>query len=280
MPHGMLDPYFQQAEGRRLKALRNRIYWALIESDLIRNAEAVLFTCAEEMALASQTFRGYRPVDELNAGYGIARPPAASEQLQSAFRQQAGLDASTPFILFLSRIHPKKGADNLIDAYSKVYRRRLDEGKAIPMLVVAGPGMESEFGRSLRRKVDADSFLGSHVRFPGMLSGDAKWGAFYGSEVFILPSHQENFGIAVVEALACGKAVLISSKVNIFREIQDAGAGIVHSDDLDGCIRLLNDWLRMNASQRDEMQSRAAQLYEEVFTVARAAEQMRDVMGI
>ncbi len=59
-----------------------------------------------------------------------------------------------------------------------------------------------------------------------MLTGDLKWGAFRAAEAFVLPSHQENFGIAVVEALACGKPVLISDKVNIWREIVEDGAGL------------------------------------------------------
>ena len=60
-----------------------------------------------------------------------------------------------------------------------------------------------------------------------MLTGDLKWGALHAAEAFILPSHQENFGIAVVEALACGKPVLISDKVNIWREIEADGACLV-----------------------------------------------------
>jgi glycosyltransferase involved in cell wall biosynthesis len=77
----------------------------------------------------------------------------------------------------------------------------------------------------------------------GMLEGDAKWGAFYGCEAFVLPSHQENFGISVVEALACEKPVLISNKVNIWREIAEDGAGLVEADSVDGTARLLHRFL-------------------------------------
>jgi hypothetical protein len=72
-----------------------------------------------------------------------------------------------------------------------------------------------------------------------MLSGAAKWGALYGCEAFVLPSHQENFGIAVVEALACGKPVLISDQVNIWREIVEDGAGLVEGDAEEGVEKLL-----------------------------------------
>lgn len=63
-----------------------------------------------------------------------------------------------------------------------------------------------------------------------MLQGDVKWGAVHGCEEFVLPSRQENFAIAVVEALACGKPVLISDQVNIWREIAEDGAGLVGGD--------------------------------------------------
>ena len=77
-----------------------------------------------------------------------------------------------------------------------------------------------------------------------MLQGDAKWGAFYAAEVFALPSHQENFGVAVAEALACGTPVLISNKVNIWQEIAEDGVGLVEEDDLEGTTRLLERWRR------------------------------------
>eukprot|EP01038_Epipyxis_sp_PR26KG_P002792 gene2792-3964_t len=76
-----------------------------------------------------------------------------------------------------------------------------------------------------------------------MLRGEQKWGAFYSSEAYLLPSHQENFGIAVAEALGCGLPVLISDKVNIWREIDQARAGMVETDTVDGTERSLRHWL-------------------------------------
>ena len=94
--------------------------------------------------------------------------------------------------------------------------------------MIAGPGLDTAFGREMRQLAESlcpqPSTLTPQpaVFFPDMLTGDAKWGALYGCEAFVLPSHQENFGIAVVEALACGKPVLISNQVNIWREIEAA----------------------------------------------------------
>jgi glycosyltransferase involved in cell wall biosynthesis len=72
-----------------------------------------------------------------------------------------------------------------------------------------------------------------------MLKGDVKWGAFYASEAFALPSHQENFGIAVAEALACGKPALLADKVNIAPQIAADGAGLMQPDTQEGTDELL-----------------------------------------
>jgi glycosyltransferase involved in cell wall biosynthesis len=109
-------------------------------------------------------------------------------------------------------------------------------------LVIAGPGWDSEYGKRIKeliREHGAGSMERGAIHSVGMLEGDAKWGAIYGCEAFILPSHQENFGIAVVEALGCGRPVLISEKVNIWREIAEDGAGLVEEDSVEGTARLL-----------------------------------------
>src|SRR5947209_1649456 len=68
MPHGMLDPYFQRAKERRLKAIRNWFYWKFIERKVINNADGLLFTCETELLLARETFRPYNPNKEYNIG--------------------------------------------------------------------------------------------------------------------------------------------------------------------------------------------------------------------
>ena len=100
-----------------------------------------------------------------------------------------------------------------------------------------------------------------------MLQGDAKWGAFYAAEVFALPSHQENFGIAVAEALACGTPVLISNKVNIWREIAEDGVGLVEEDDLAGTTRLLERWRALSTEERMEMAAKGKPSFERRYNV-------------
>jgi glycosyltransferase involved in cell wall biosynthesis len=107
-----------------------------------------------------------------------------------------------------------------------------------------------------------------------MLDGNRKWGALRSAEVFVLPSHQENFGIAVVEALAVGTPVLISRKVNIWEEIESEGAGFAEDDDTNGTLRLLNRWQSEPVAKRDEMRRRAINLFNNRYEITRVAQSL------
>ena len=258
MPHGMLDPYFQKSRKRRLKAIRNWIFWKLVEQKVVNGSDGILFTCAEELELARRTFHSYKPKAELNVGLGIKIPPSNCDTFSSEFFKKCPQVEGHPYWLYLGRIHPKKGLDDLVKAYMELRVKR----KKIPDLVIAGPGLETPFGRNLSKMSK-----GLPIYFPGMLKESAKWGAFYSSEVFLLPSHQENFGIAVVEALACGTAVLISNKVNIWREIYVGKAGLVAEDNKDNLYWILEKWLNMSASSRLAFAKNARELFEQEFQI-------------
>lgn len=276
MPHGMLDPYFQRAPGRKFKALRNKAYWKVIESQVVNDAAGLFFTCQKELQLARQPFRPYAPQQEVAVGYGIEAPPPLTLMMQQALAEKCP-ELKPPYLLYLSRIHPKKGIDLLIKAYRAVSERHPE--KKLPQLVVAGPGLDSPYGQELVQLAHTDFHLKQRVFFPGMLTGDAKWGAFYGCEAFVLPSHQENFGIAVVEALACSKPVLISRQVNIYQEIEQAEGGIVAEDTLAGTQQLLETWLSLSESQKQAMGQKATQLYQSHFAIGPAAARFKQALA-
>jgi glycosyltransferase involved in cell wall biosynthesis len=218
MPHGMLDPYFQKAPERKLKAIRNELMWRLTEKKCLNAAEAVFFTCEEERRLAATTFKNYKPRKTINVGYGINPPPMFDELFKTAFAIKCPLLKGKEYWLFLSRIHPKKGIDLLIEAYNQL----IAENHYLPELVIAGP-TDSEYAQQMVKMAGNNN----HIHFSGMLLGDAKWGAFYGCELYVLPSHQENFGIAIVEAMACKKPVVITKNINIWWEIEAGNGGWV-----------------------------------------------------
>lgn len=262
MPHGMLDPYFQKAKNRRLKAVRNWLFWKFIESKVVNGADGLLFTCEEELLLARKTFSPYIPKAEINIGYGIEVPPDYDTYSQYQFLKKCPQVKARAYLLYLSRIHSKKGVDDLLWAYKKIKK----EMPNVPDLVIAGPGLETKFGKAMRKLAGSDS-----VHFTGMLEGPAKWGAFHGCQAFILPSHQENFGIAVVEAMACNKPVLITNKVNIYREIERAGAGLVSNDGLVGINQLLKTWMKMSKTEKKQMGGKAECLYRSNFQIESVA---------
>ena len=284
MPHGMLDPYFQQASERKIKAMRNWAYWKLIESKLVNNADGLLFTCKMELLLAREPFRPYHPKQEINIGYGVEPPPPFETTMCSAFHEKCPQVKDQPFILFLSRIHEKKGIDHLIEAYGNVldnmqgHKKSVGGKPSFPKLVIAGPGLETPYGKKMQQLVSESGTLQESVFFPGMLTGNAKWGAFYLSEAFILPSHQENFGIAVVEALACGKPVLISNQVNIWREIIEVGGGVVEEDTTAGTQKLLEAWLRISCKEKKVMGDQALSSYINNFSIIHAAKRFSQLV--
>ena len=111
-----------------------------------------------------------------------------------------------------------------------------------------------------------------------MISGDVKWGAYHAAEAFVLPSHQENFGVVVAEALSCGVATLISNKVNIWREIEADGAGIIADDTLDGTITLFEKWLGMDTAAKVLMRQKTVTCFESRFEMGKAAQNLMDVV--
>ena len=144
-----------------------------------------------------------------------------------------------------------------------------------PALHLLMAGMEDEVGLEGRLKERVRVLgLAHRVTWAGQIEEGLKWGAFLASTAFILPSHQENFGLAVAEALACGVPVLISNKVNIWHEIDAGGAGIVEDDDLAGTVRLLRRWNALGADGQEAMRRRAGDCFANHFRIERVAESL------
>jgi glycosyltransferase involved in cell wall biosynthesis len=269
MPHGMLDPYFQLAPDRKIKAIRNFLYWHLIESKVINDSDGLLFTSELELLLARKSFTNYHPKGEHNVGYGVPPPPQYSSRMQAAFLAKCPIQAGRRYFLFFGRVHPKKGVDMLVASYLELLAK--NDSKEFPALVIAGPGMESEYGVKIKKGLSSIPAAESNVFYTGMLIGDAKWGAFYGADAFVLPSHQENFGIAVVEALACGKPVIISDQVNIWKEISVGKGGIIGEDTKESVYDNLLKWISMSDHEKAEMGKLAFQVFLNNFQVKTAA---------
>ena len=230
-----------------------------------------MFTSQSELELARQTFRYYKPKQELNVGYGIPAPTINNTEIKDVFRNTIPGLKDRPYILFLSRIHEKKGLGLLIEAYKDIIRNKNADGQLgaeiLPCLVIVGPGWDEPFGQKINSAILAEPLFTNQVFTHGMVSGSVKWSALKNADVFILPSHQENFGIAVAEALACGKPVLITNQINIWNEIEQDGAGIVKSDTLEGVRDLLLDWLCLKASDQVLMGENALKCFNNRYNI-------------
>ena len=255
--HGMLDPWFKHTYP--LKHLKKWLYWPWAEYRVIRDASAVFFTCEEERILARQSFWLYK-VREQVVTYGTKTPPSEREALAEIFYTQYPALREKRVFLFLSRIQEKKGCDLSIEAFAEVAA-----SNASLHLVIAGPSQQ-KYQDKLQALAQRQG-IADRITWTGMLQGDIKWGAFYASEAYVLSSHQENFGIAVAESLGCGTPVLISDKVNIWREIEADGAGIVNPDTLAGTKESLKRWLALDETARQQMGTNAKRCFEERFTV-------------
>jgi glycosyltransferase involved in cell wall biosynthesis len=268
-PHGMLDPWFKRTYP--LKHLKKWAYWPWADYRVLRDAQAVLFTTDQERLLARQSFWLYR-ANERVVGYGTSAPPGDAASQRQQFLQRFPELAGKRLVLFLSRIHPKKGLDQLIDAFAAI-------AASDPNLhlVIAGPDQVG-WQASLQQRAAALG-LAERITWAGMLKGDLKWGAFRSAELFALPSHQENFGIVVAEALACGLPVAIAEPVNIASEVAAAGAGLVHPDTLAGTTAALRQWLAMTPAERAAMAERAAALFRERFDFASVANNLLPVLS-
>ena len=262
LPQGMLDPWFKRRYP--LKHLKKLLYWPWAEYRVLRDARAVLFTAEEEMLQARKSFRPYRCRERV-VPMGITPPQGDAAHFREAFFKQYPQLAGKRLILFLGRIHEKKGCDLLLRAFAEVAPQYPDLH-----LIMAGPDQVGWQGRL--QEMCATHGISGRVTWPGMLTGDLKWGALYAAEVFALISFQENFGLAVVEALACGTPVLISYAINIWREIAAADAGFVEAPGQEGACRLLKRWLETGDSNRSTMRSNARRCFEKHFDAGRAAE--------
>ncbi|MGE5538426.1 MAG: glycosyltransferase [Gemmatimonas sp.] len=210
-PHGTLDPFLH-----RRHRWRKAIVEALFQNRMLRGAAGLHYTTTEEWKLAAPFARNARGAIVPNA-VDLAEfdrlPP------RTALRSRYPAIGDRTVVLFLGRLNFKKGVDTAVAAFAAATRGRDDL-----FLILAGPddGMAAT-----AKALIAEFGIGDRVLFTGLVGGEDKRVLLAGSDLFMLPSMSENFGIAVVEAAACGLPVILSDRINLWREFADAGAALV-----------------------------------------------------
>lgn len=212
--HGMLDDW-----SMRQKSFKKRAFLSLGGRSLFRHAATVHYTAQAEKEQAEHWIPPARRsvVQSCPLDLSAFRPLVGSGVALAAFPQ---IRKDARKILFLSRIHPKKGIDLLIRAAAILQARDLDF-----QLLIAGPG-EASYVSALT-SLAASAGVAERTFFLGMVQGLAKRSLYEAADVFVLPTHQENFGLVLAEAMACGTPVITTRGTDIWHELEAGGAKIV-----------------------------------------------------
>ncbi len=252
-PHGALDPYLYERSSTGRLGFK-RLYERWFDLPNLHAADAIHYTADEERERAAFLELRARSFVVPN---GVDWDRYRELPARGAFRARWGLDEA-PMVLFLGRLHFKKGLDLLIPAFEAL-RRRVPDAQ----LVIAGPENDA-YGEQVRGWV-RERALDAAVRFVGPLHGADVVQAYVDADVFALPSYTENFGMTVVEALACRLPVVISDQVNIHAEVSGAGAGLVTRCDAGEVAQAL-ETLLADADRRSAMGEAGRRLVQARFT--------------
>jgi glycosyltransferase involved in cell wall biosynthesis len=257
--HGMMDPYFLRTPRQKLI---KRLYWSLFEGKTAHSVKAIIFTAELEEKLARETW----DLDGVDSalGYGIEDPHDADRA--DTFCKKHNLKPGE-YLLYMSRIHPKKGLDMLIKALAK-----LDDSTR-PVLAICGDDSGAHAD-----ELKALAAGNTSIRWCGFASGAEKREVIANSQAMILPSHQENFGIIVVEAMALGRPVLTTNRVNIWREVESNEAGLIEDPTQKGTDQLLERFFSMSVDEREQMGENARNLFCRRFEVKAAVDKLLEVL--
>lgn len=253
---GMLGPF---GKNQLLKYLKKLAYWVMVERRCVNRAAAAIFTNVEEERLA----RGFLPCSRWNPvviGHSVdPLVPESADGISDWLARFPELRGKTS-VLYLGRLHPIKGCDVLIRAFAKAFRADEDVH-----LVLAGPAVDAGYHARIRRLAKACG-IAHRITWPGLVTGREKSALFSLASVFVSPSHDENFGIAAVEALAFGLPVILTDKVNIHSVLGASGAALVCEDTEEGLAQSLRKWRALGADERGALRARQLAVWKEQFS--------------
>lgn len=261
-PRGMLTPWALKYRG-----LKKRIAWRLYQRADLQSARVLHATSQQE----AQEFRAlglHQPIAVIPNGVEKPQPETLEAEILKSERAPARRT-----VLFLSRIHPKKGLLNLVEAWPGA-RKAVGACNGQWKVVIAGNdenGYQAELQSAIRlRGVETD------FEFVGPVEGQAKWDLYRRADLFVLPSHSENFGLVVAEALACGVPV-ITTHGTPWEELQTRRCGWWVEVGAEPLAAALQEAMVLSDEERRQMGERARQLVESKYTWPRVAEQMKSV---
>jgi glycosyltransferase involved in cell wall biosynthesis len=266
--HGMLDPWFKYRYP--FKHIKKWLFWPWAVFPVLRDARGVMFTCEEERRLARESFWLY-DCNEIVVNYGTPGVPNVRDDYTTAFLEKYPELKGVRRFVFLGRVHPKKGPDIIIKTLARLQASGHWKPGSMRM-IMAGPA-DGAYAAELQKLAESLG-VGKSIVWTGMLLGDEKWGALQCAEAFLLPSHQENFGIAVAESLSVGVPVLISKSINIWADIVADGAGTMGEDTVESFEQQMIAWFELPPAQVARMRRQARRCFRRRYTSKHAAVSM------
>lgn len=259
VPHGMLDPWCLWGQSRA-KGLKKSLALSLVYKRFINGAAFLHVLNADEGRLMQPLSLTPPTVVLPN---GVFMSEVAPLPPPGTFRAAHSELGNDPYILFLSRLHFKKGLDYLVDAFAAIAPRH-------PRLRVVIAGPDDGVADSIRAQANAAN-LQDRVHFVGPLYGQDKLGAFVDCACFCLPSRQEGFSMAITEAMVCGKPVVISDQCH-FPEVAEVDAGRVVPCGAVPTAQALEQLLGLTPQAATDMGARGRELVSTRFTWPSIAE--------
>jgi glycosyltransferase involved in cell wall biosynthesis len=238
-----------------------KIYFNLFAKQYINKASAIHFTTKDEQEKVTKYLGITAPSFVIPNGIDL-------ESIGQSGKSKAVV-TDKKYLLILCRIDKKKGFDLLLPAFANVIKKFNDL-----ILVIAGDD-KSPYAKEVRKMVE-EKKISNNIIFTGQVTGDDKWVLYKNALMFVLPSYSENFGMSVVEAMACGCPVVISDKIGIYKEIADNNAGIIVKTNVEsveeGILKLLND-----DKLRETISLNGKTMVEKFYDIDKVADKMIEV---
>lgn len=254
--HGQLDPFFST---QFLKKIKKKIYWYFVERKNLLKAESILLTSENEKKSLTKTYVDTIGINKKVVDYGILYPKIDLNISKKLFFKKFSYLKNKEFFLYLGRFHQKKGCEILIKSIKKI----IDKNINIKVLMV---GPSNEYRKNLI-KLSNSLNLKDTIFWSDHLSYNLKWGAILNSQAMLLSSHGENFGVSLVESLSMGRPVITTNKVNIYRYIENANAGLVARNNINSFSTEIEKFLLMKNKFKKKMRINSFKCFNKYFNL-------------
>lgn len=254
--HGQLDPYFKS---EIFKCLKKKVYWALIEKKNLLYSKSLLLTSDNEKKLIKNTYVNTNDIKKKVVEYGILKPKINIKDSEKLFYSKFKKLKNIKYFIFLGRFHKKKGCEIILKVLEKFKKKKIK----VKVLMV---GPNNNYKKTLIKRADILK-INDMIIWSDTLIGGLKWVALKKSEAMILPSHGENFGVSLVEAMSLSKPIITTNKVNIFTYISFTKSGIITSNNLNSFYKGVTRFLNLSKSEKKKMSKNSYSCFLKYFNL-------------